>query len=266
MGQTGNFCVLVGDTLLGIHQNQAHVGPLDSADGPQVAVPLNGVVHLGFPAHTGGVNKQILAVLIFKIAVDGVAGRAGHIGHNHTLFAQDAIEQTGLTHVGLADDGHLDDVLVLFLLHFLGEGSHTGVQQITGAVAMDGGYLDGITQAQGVELVDIGVDLSHAVAFVDGQNHRLFGALQHGAHGTVGGGEAHGHIGDHNDDIRRLNGDLRLTAHKLQHLAVGARLDAAGIHQRKGPAVPLAVAVKTVPGDAGRVLHDGCPAAGQFIE
>ena len=45
-----------------------------------------------------------------------------------------------------------------------------------------------------------------------------------------------------------------------------ARLDAAGIDQIEGPAIPVAQAVDPVPRDAGGVLYNRGPAAGQLIE
>ena len=62
------------------------------------------------------------------------------------------------------------------------------------------------------------------------------------------------------------NGDLRLLPHEGQDLVVGARLDAAGVHQVEDPVAPLAGGVDPVPGHAGGVLHDGQPLAAQLIE
>ena len=71
---------------------------------------------------------------------------------------------------------------------------------------------------------------------------------------------------DHHDDRRRLNGDLRLPAHEFQHFAARTRLDAAGVDEQEAPPVPLAVAVDAVARDARRILHNGHPPPGQFVE
>ena len=73
-------------------------------------------------------------------------------------------------------------------------------------------------------------------------------------------------IADHHDHVRRFNGDLRLPPHKFQHMAVGFRFDAAGIHQLKVPSVPVALSIEPVTGHAGGILYNGSPATGQLIK
>ena len=51
-----------------------------------------------------------------KWTVDRVPGGARHIGDDDPLLPQDAVDQGGLAHIGLADDGHLDDIVLLVLL------------------------------------------------------------------------------------------------------------------------------------------------------
>ena len=71
---------------------------------------------------------------------------------------------------------------------------------------------------------------------------------------------------DRPNEMVRAAFELRLLAHEGQDLAVGARLDAAGIDEREFAAAPLAFAVNAVAGHAGRVLHDGQAAAAELIE
>ena len=66
--------------------------------------------------------------------------------------------------------------------------------------------------------------------------------------------------------IKRVQLQLRLTAHEFEHIAVGAGLDAAGVHQAEGSAAPLTVAVDPVPGDTGGVFDDGGALTGQLIK
>ena len=49
-------------------------------------------------------------------------------------------------------------------------------------------------------------------------------------------------------------------------MVIGARLDAAGVHNVEDPVAPLARGVQPVPGDAGGVLHDGQPLAAQLVK
>ncbi len=112
-------------------------------------------------------------MLVFKVAVHRVPGGARHVGDDDPLLPQDAVDQGGLAHVGLADDGHLDDVVLLFLLLLGGEVLEAGVQQVAGAVAVDGGDGDGVAQAQVIELIDVRVLPAHLVRLVHRQHHRL---------------------------------------------------------------------------------------------
>ena len=133
-------------------------------------------------------------------------------------------------------------------------------------MAVEGADGHRIAQAQGVELEDLRVCGPGPVAFVHRQDHGLFAFLEHGGDFVVGGGGSGLHIADHDDHVRRLDGDLRLPAHEPKHLTVGPGLDAARVHQLELPAVPIAVPVDPVPGDAGGILHDGGTATGEFIK
>ena len=141
-----------------------------------------------------------------------------------------------------------------------------GVQQVAGAVAVDGGDSDGVPQPQVVKLIDIRVGHAHLVHFVHRQDHRLPGPEQQVGHVLVRGGQAGLHIAQENNHRGVGNGDLRLLPHKGQDLRGGARLNAAGVHNVKGPSPPFTFGVQTVPGDAGGVLHNGETSAHQFIK
>ena len=133
-------------------------------------------------------------------------------------------------------------------------------------MAVDGGDGDRVAQTQVVELVDVRVHTAHLIHLVHRQHHRLLGAQQHVGHILIGGGQAGLDVAHKDDHRGRLDGDLRLLPHKGQDLVVGARLDAAGVHNVKGAAPPLALGVQAVPGDAGGILYDGKPLTAQLIE
>ena len=90
-----------------------------------------------------------------KAGVDGVAGGARHVGHDDPLLPKNLVHQRGLAGVGLADDRHLDGVIFLFLLVLRREVLHASIQQVAGAVAVDGGDGDGIAQTQIIEFIDV---------------------------------------------------------------------------------------------------------------
>ena len=131
---------------------------------------------------------------------------------------------------------------------------------------MDRGNLDRVSEAERVKLIDLRIHAARAVALVDSQNDGLFGLFEHRRDLAVGSRQADRYVHDHDDDRRSLNRDLSLTAHELQHLAVCARLNAAGIDEREAPSVPVAFAIDPVARHARRVLDNRHALAGQFIE
>ena len=266
MGQAGHLGVLLGDPLLGVDEDEAHVAALDGHGGTEDGELLDPVVHLGLLPHPGGVDETEFALLVLIVAVDGVPGCARHVGDDDPLLPQNAVDEGGFPHVGLADDRHLDDVIVLLLFLLGGEVGKAGIQQVAGAVSMDGGDGDGVPQAQVVELIDVRILPAGLVGLVHRQHHRLAGAQEHIGHLLVGGGHAGLDVAHKDDHGGGGNGDLRLLPHKGQDLVVGARLDAAGVHDVEHPVAPLTGGVDAVPGDAGGVLHDGQPPAAQLIE
>ena len=131
---------------------------------------------------------------------------------------------------------------------------------------MDSGNFDRIAKPQRIKLVDLRVHAARAVALVDSQNDGLFGLFEHRCDLAVSSGQSDRHVHDHNDNRRGLDRDLSLTAHEFQHLAVCARLNAAGIDEREAPSVPVAFAIDPVARHARRVLDNRHALAGQFIE
>ena len=141
-----------------------------------------------------------------------------------------------------------------------------GIEQVARAVAVHGGDGDRVAEAEGVKLIDAGIDRAGGVHLVDGQHNGLFRAQEHIGHLLIGGGHAGANLGDEHDDVGRVDGKLRLLAHEQQDLIVGARLDAAGVDDVERAAAPLALGIEPVARDAGRVLNDGQAAAAELIE
>ena len=168
MGQPGYLGILLCHALLGVDEDEAYVRAFNGHLRPQDAVTLNALVNLGFLAHPGGVNKDILAGFVLEIAVNGIPGRTGNVADNGALLAKDAVGEGGLAYVGLADNGNLDAVGVLFLAVLRREVFDALIQQISGAVAVDGGDRDRISHPQVVELVKVRVHRPYRVHLVYG--------------------------------------------------------------------------------------------------
>ena len=105
----------------------------------QHAVPFYGVLHLCLAADAGGINEDILAVLVFNDGIGGVTGGAGNIADDHPLLSGQVVDEGAFAHIGLANDSHLGVFLGVFGAVLPVYLFHAGIQQIAGAVPVDRG-------------------------------------------------------------------------------------------------------------------------------
>ena len=131
---------------------------------------------------------------------------------------------------------------------------------------MDGGYGYRVAYSEGVKLVYIGVYCADGVHFINREHDRLLAAEEHIRHLLIGGGHSGIDIADEDYDGRRLDRGEGLIPHKGQYLAVGLRLDTAGIDDVEGPARPFALRVKAVSRHARRVLDYAYSLSCKLIE
>ncbi len=131
---------------------------------------------------------------------------------------------------------------------------------------VDGRHGDRVAQTQAVELVELRGRGADAVALVHAENHRLAASTQQSGDLFVGRRDAAGQVRHKNNRVRGVDGKLRLGADPRRDFLLGPGLYAAGVHQRKGPAVPLAAAVNPVARHARRIVHNGNAPAHQLVE
>ena len=265
VGVAGHLAVLLGEADRCVHEDQGHAAALNSGQRADDHIAFEAVGDVAALAQTGGVGEDELAVGIVHGGVDGITGGARLIGHDHPVLAQNAVGQAGLAHVGAANDGHRDAVFLHDSLAEIEVGAD-GVQQVAGAVAVDGRNGHDLVKTEVVELVQLHGGVADIVALVDGQNDRLVAAAEHVGNVLVGSGQAVADIRYHDDAVGGVDGDLRLFPHVGQNALGGLRLDAAGVHQQELVAAPLAVGKDAVAGDAGGVLDDGQTLTAEFIE
>ena len=231
MGVAGHLAVLLGEADGGVHQDEGHTAALHRSQRPDDHIPLQPIGDVAALAQAGGIGKDELAVGVVHGGIDGVAGGTGLIGHDHAVLAQDAVGEAGFAHVGAADDGDGDAVLLHDGLAEIQMGAD-GVQQIAGAVAVDGRNGHHFVKAKVVELVQLHGGLAHVIALVDGQNDGLMAAAEHVGHFLIGSGQAVAHVHHHDDAVGGVDGDLGLLAHVCQNALGGLGLNAAGVHQQ----------------------------------
>ena len=93
MDKTCDLGILLGDTLGGINHNEADIAALDGHGGTENTVLLNVLIHLGLFAHAGGINKNILTVLVFNKRIRCISRCARNVGNNHSVFAENGIDK-----------------------------------------------------------------------------------------------------------------------------------------------------------------------------
>ena len=109
---------------------------------------------VGDPAPTTnprGVHQAPALALPLDLRINGIPGGATHRADNGAGFTTNGVQQTGLAHVGSADNGQLNGLHVLILV-LLGEQFPQPIQQISSPHTVDTGNRMGLTQVQTPEV------------------------------------------------------------------------------------------------------------------
>jgi len=104
--------VLVGQAFTGInqqHHNMRQFNRLQRLDGAEFFHRFGNTRPTPDP---GSVNQFILLAIPLGKDADGIAGGAGLVKGQHTIFPEDAVNQRRFAHVGPADDGQPQQVFV----------------------------------------------------------------------------------------------------------------------------------------------------------
>ncbi len=259
--------ILLRDALRGINHNHTDIRPLNRHQRAHDAEFFHLFVHARAFANTRRIDQQIASLVAFIHAVHAVARCARDIADNDALFAENLVDERGLADIRLADDRDLDLLALRLVLRlFRREIFIAGIEQIAGAVAVQGGNGERVAQSEVVKFIKFRRLAARPVAFVDREHHRLARTAQHRRDILVRRCHAGVQVGDEHDDIGRLNGNFRLHAHKFQNFIVRSRLDTAGIHDLKGPSAPFGIGIQPVPRDARRILYNGKALARQPVE
>ena len=186
-----DLLVLLGDAGLGVDQEQADLGPLHRHMGAENAEMLDAVIDLGLAANACRVDEGKGADLVLQSRVHSVARGACDVGDDQAVLADELVDDGGFARVGLADDGYVNAVVLGLLRLPLTKGVDAGVEQISRAAAVNGGYADGLlVKAKLVELIELHGRPSYAVTLVDAGHDGLAALLEHDGDVAVAGGES----------------------------------------------------------------------------
>src|SRR5207248_10242701 len=120
--------------------------------GAQLGVVLDPLALLSLAAEAGSVDEDEGAVASLEDGVDRVAGRAGLLGDDHALLAEERVQKARLADVRAAEDRDANRLLADPLRSRAGQHRHDRVEQVAAAVAMDRGDRDRIAEPEPVEL------------------------------------------------------------------------------------------------------------------
>ena len=169
--QLGDAQILGGDAVAGVADDERDVGALGGALRAQRRVVLDRVGDLRLAAHAGRVDEHQPAPVDHQRHVDRVARRAGELGDDHALLAEEAVDERGLADVGPADHGQADASRRPRARSSAGQQLDDAVEQIARAEALRRG--DGHRLAE-PEPVELGGErhLGDAVALVGRDDRR----------------------------------------------------------------------------------------------
>ena len=262
--QLGDPQVLGGDAVGRVAHDERDVGPLGRALRAQRRVVLDRVAHLALAPHAGGVDERHPAVAHDERHVDRVARRAGHVGDDHAVLAQEAVDERGLADVRPPDDGEPHDVLV-GLVVVLGQERHERVEQIAAAEPLGGRHRDRLAEPESVEL---GGErhVAHRVDLVGGDEHRDARAAQQVGKLLVAGAHAGLRVDDEQRDGRVGDPGAGLIADRAGQWVDVLEVDAAGVDEREAAPVPLAGKLLAIARDAGAFVHDRLTRAREAVD
>ncbi len=120
-------------------------------------------------------------------------------------------------------------------------------------------------QTQRPELVGLALR-ARGVHLVDGEEHRLAGALEDPSDLLVVGDETGLAVDEEHDDVSLFGGHHRLGPDRGLELVDVAGLDAAGIDEQEVHAVPVRTMVAAITGHSTRLVHDGVGGLGDPVD
>ncbi len=213
MSDSRDFGILFRDALHRIDDQHHYLRPLHCADRADDHEPFQFLFYLILAAESRRIDKHIFLPIVGNLRIHRISGGSRNVRHNQTVLPQQFIDQGRFPYIGLAHDGYSGTVILfLFGISILEIRSHL-IQHIsqTHFIRCRNGI--GLPDSQIVKLIDIRHIFVKAVHLIDHQHHRLAGAAQHIGHLGIRIHQSLLHVHQENDNIRRLYGNLRLSAH-----------------------------------------------------
>ena len=185
----GHGEILLDDALARVDEHERDVGPLGGRERAQLRVVLDPLALVALAPQPGRVDEHELALAAPQHRVDRVARRAGHLGDDRPLLAEQLVQQARLADVRPAEDRDADRLVADRGLGGAGQRRDDRVEQVAGAVAVQRGERDRVAEPEPVELERVHV-AARVVDLVREQEHRLVRAAQDRGQLLVAGRDA----------------------------------------------------------------------------
>ena len=230
----GDGQILVDEALARVDEHERDVGALGGRERAQLRVVLDPLALLALAAEPGGVDEHEGAVAALEHGVDRVARRAGHLGDDHALLAEQRVQEARLADVRPAEDRDADRLLADLLRAAAGEHRHDRVEQVAGAVAVQGRERHRVAEPEPVELERERV-LVRVVDLVREQRAPACGLAQDRRQLLVAGRDPGARVDDEEDEVGLRDRGVRLVGDRARDRRLVGDVDAAGVDQQEAP-------------------------------
>ena len=237
-GHVGDGEILVDDPLARVDQDERHVGALGGLERAQLRVVVDPLALLSLSPQAGRVDQLEDPPVPLEDRVDGVPGRAGHVGDDHALRADEGVQQRRLADVRTPEDRDADRLVADLRRALAGEQVDDAVEQVAGAVAVQGGERERVAEAELVELDRLEV-LARVVDLVREHDHRLLRGPQGDRQLLVARRDPVPGVDDEEDEVGLLDRRARLLRDLGAERVGGQVVDAARVDQEEVLAVPV---------------------------
>ena len=252
----GDGEVLLDDPLRGVEEDERDVGALGRLQRPQLGVVLDPLPLLAAAPQAGGVDEDEGRLAALQHRVDRVARRAGHLGDDHALAADEPVEERRLADVRAPEDRDADRLVPIATSLVPGrrETISSSRSPVPWPWRPESGH--GSPSPSRWKTADSRV-AARVVDLVREHDHGPLGGPQDRRELLVARRDPGPRVDDEEDEVGLVDRGLRLLGDLRAERAAVGLVDAARVDQPEPGARPLAEQLLAVARDAGRLVHDG---------
>ena len=261
----GHGQILLDDAFGGIDEDEGDIRPVRGLECAQLRVVLDALPMLALPPHAGRVHEHERTLVGLEHRVDRVARRSRDVRDDEPLLTQQGVEQARLADIRPAQHRHADRLVRNRLAPPTGKPLEDRVEQVASAVAVEGGDLDGLAEAERRELVRE-LRPCRIVELVRDEQHGLARSAQDVRQLGVARRQPGAGVDEEEHEVRLLDRRPRLGDRPARDRRVVRDVDAARVDEQEALARPLAEELLTVARHARRLVDYGGAGRGQPVD